>query len=40
MKHLKPLGNDIQMSLPPENRFGGAAKVTETEEKTPEEHHG
>lgn len=26
MKDLKPLGNNIQMSIPHENRFGGAAK--------------
>lgn len=34
MKELKPLGNNIQMSVPHENRFGGAAKGAETGMKT------
>lgn len=41
MKDLKPLGNNIQMSVPHENRFGGAAKGggsgAETEMKTEEQ---
>lgn len=31
MKSLKPLGNDIQMSIPHENRFGGPAAPEKSE---------
>jgi len=31
LKSLKPLGNDIQMSIPHENRFGGPAAPKKTE---------
>ncbi len=33
MKSLKPQGNDIQMSTPHENRFGGPAAPDKTAEE-------